>query len=230
VGVNITDPIINEPVFRSRFSNEGGVEGIRFLNNIMGTLALQELRRTWTDQAGRDVTWAEIEDLIAHADPARSVIDPDDLSFYSPGDMAGAIVAFCRRTGQHVPETRAAIARTTMESLAVKIAWARLTVEHLIGQAIEAVHIVGGGGRSGTLSQFIANATALPVRVGPIDATAVGNALVQAVALGQLDDYAQGRQIAANSFECREYTPQDLDHWQQASVKFKHLSAGLRSV
>lgn len=224
VGMNIAKPIGGDAVFESRFTNEGGVEGIRFLNNIMGTWLLQELRRIWAEQDGRDVPWVDIERMIETARPARSFIDPDDLSFYNPPDMAEAIAAFCRRTGQAVPEGRADVARTATESLALKTAWACRTVERLTKQTIEAVHIVGGGARSKVLNQMIANATGLAVQAGPYDATAVGNALVQAVALGELDSYEQGRRVVAESFESRHYVPTDADHWREAGERFAGMT------
>ena len=229
VGINIPEPIVTGDVFHSRFANEGGVEGIRFLNNMMGTWLLQELRRVWAEQDGRAMIWPELEQMAAQAGPAKSVIDPDDLSFYNPSDMAEAIISFCRRTGQALPAGRPDVVRLAMESLALKTAWACRTVERLTGLHIDAVHIVGGGGKSAMLSQFIANATGLPVRVGPYDATAVGNALVQAVALGWFGSCEEGRRVVASSFEWAEYQPSEQGYWSEATGRFDKLLSSLKN-
>lgn len=229
VGVNIPKPIVNEDVFVSRLANEGGVEGIRFLSNVMGSWLLQELRRIWSEQDNRELSWPEIEQMTAEASPLGSFIDPDDLSFYNPANMAEAIAAFCRRTGQSVPQERSAAVRIATESLALKTARVCRTIQQLTGLKLEAVHIVGGGGKSRTLSQFIANATGLDVRVGPYDATAVGNALVQAVGLGTFTSYEQARQTVATSFEYTDYQPQDQDYWQGAVARYGRLLDSLRN-
>jgi sugar (pentulose or hexulose) kinase len=223
VGIVLDRPMISDAVFASRFANEGGVEGVRFLNNVMGTWILQELRRIWKLKDGHETSWPEIEKLVADAGPAKSYINPDDLSFYNPTDMAQAIVEFCRKTGQPTPNSRGEILRVAMESLALKTAWACRTVGALTNQAIGAVHIVGGGGKSKALTQFIADATGLVVKTGPYDATAVGNAMVQAVSLGMVTDYNESRQIVAKSFESAEYAPKNVEHFASARAAFEKL-------
>jgi rhamnulokinase len=181
VGVELDAPVLTEASRAANFTNELGVDGtVRYLRNVMGLWLLQECVREW----GADT--AEL--LRAAADrPKAAVIDPDDPVFLPPGAMAARIVAACERTGQPVPEDRPAIVRCIVDSLADAHRRAVEDAQNLSGTAVDVVHIVGGGARNALLCQLTADACGLPVVAGPVEATAIGNVLVQARALGALD-------------------------------------------
>ena len=124
--------------------------------------------------------------MAAQAEPFAAVVDPDDAAFFKPGDMPERIRSFCARTGQQVPESPGAIVRCALESLALKYRWVLEKTEEMLGHRLEPIHIVGGGTQNRLLNQFTADATGRLVIAGPVEATAIGNILVQAVALGDL--------------------------------------------
>jgi sugar (pentulose or hexulose) kinase len=180
VGVELDRPVLTEESRRANFTNEGGVDGtIRYLRNVMGLWPLQESMRSW----GR----TDVASLVADAarEPAfTSVIDLDDPAFLPPGDMPARIAAACRATGQPVPESPAAYVRCIMDSLALAHRRAIRAAQDLSGRNVDAVHIVGGGARNELLCQLTADACGLPVLAGPVEATALGNVLVQARTAG----------------------------------------------
>jgi sugar (pentulose or hexulose) kinase len=181
VGVELDAPVLTEASREANFTNELGVDGtVRYLRNVMGLWLLQECVREWSADT------AEL--LRAAADrPRAAVIDPDDPVFLPPGDMPRRIVAACERTGQPVPEDRPAIVRCIVDSLADAHRRAVEDAQNLSGTAVDVVHVVGGGARNSLLCQLTADACGLPVVAGPVEATAIGNVLVQARALGALD-------------------------------------------
>jgi rhamnulokinase len=212
MGVETRRPIINRRAFKYNFTNEGGIAGrIRFLKNITGLWLLQECRRSWS--RNKNVTYEAMNRAAAAAGPARSLIDPDWTAFQKPPDMIKAIQDFYRRTGQEVLTLPADIVRSILESLALKY---RLTIDQLsrigVGR-IRTIHIVGGGSRNRLLCQFTANATGLEVVAGPIEATAIGNILVQAMAAGSINTLRQARDIVRRSFPRETYGPVDHEHW-----------------
>jgi sugar (pentulose or hexulose) kinase len=180
VGVELDRPVLTDESRRANFTNEGGVDGtIRYLHNVMGLWPLQECMRTW----GR----TDVAALLGEAarEPAfASVIDLDDPAFLPPGDMPARIVAACRASGQPIPESPAATVRCIVDSLAVAHRRAVRTAQELSGRDVDAVHIVGGGALNELLCQLTADACGLPVLAGPVEATALGNILVQARTAG----------------------------------------------
>ncbi|WP_433385667.1 rhamnulokinase [Micromonospora sp. KLBMP9576] len=180
VGVELAAPVLSEASRRANFTNESGVDGtIRYLRNVMGLWPLQESLRTW----GTD----DLATLLRHAarEPAfRSVVDLDDPVFLPPGDLPARIADACRRTGEPVPDTPAATVRCILDSLALAHRRAVRQAQLLAGRHVDAVHVVGGGARNELLCQLTADACGLPVLAGPVEATALGNVLVQARALG----------------------------------------------
>jgi len=186
VGVELDEPVLGEASRAANFTNEGGVDDrIRYLRNVMGLWLLQETLRTW-ELAGSPESLATL--LIAAGDLPQGgpLIDPDDAVFLAPGDMPVRIDDACRRTGQPAPATRVALVRCILDSLASAFASAVRDAGRLSGRPVEVVHLVGGGARNALLCQLTADACELPVLAGPVEATAIGNVLVQARARGLL--------------------------------------------
>jgi rhamnulokinase len=223
LGVETKKPVINEQALALNFTNEVGFgHSIRFLRNIVGLWIAQECRRTWAAD-GRDYTYDQLVKLAGEAEPLRSLIQPNDARFVKAGDMPSKVAGYCRQTGQPEPVTHGQIARCVLESLALLYAQQIKEIEVLTGREIKRLHIVGGGSQNALLNQFSANATGLPVLAGPVEATAVGNILVQAIALGHLADLAGLRKVVGNSFPVTEFSPQDAGVWSQARRRFEAL-------
>lgn len=223
VGMELKAPIINDQALAFNFTNEGGVENtIRLLKNIGGLWLVQESRRTWA-KAGQAYDYGQLTELAAQATPFTALIDPDDPSFALPGDMPARIGDFCRRSGQAVPAGHGQVIRCALESLALKYRWVIEKAVALTGQKVEVLHIVGGGSQNRLLNQFAANATGLPVVTGPVEATAIGNILLQMLALGDLASLSEGRALLRNSFPVETYEPQQDQAWQAAYRRFLDL-------
>jgi sugar (pentulose or hexulose) kinase len=222
LGVELPEPILTEEALNSNFTNEGGAENtVRFLKNIMGLWVLQECRRTWEKQ-GSSLDYSAIAQRAHEAVPRLAFIDPDDPRFLPPGDMPSRVQSFCRETGQPVPEGPGPIARCIFESLALKYRYVLERMEALTGRRIEVLHIVGGGGKNRFLNQMVADATRLPVWVGPTEATALGNIISQASALNEVGGLWEGRRIIARCFEPERFLPLGED-WSSACETFRHL-------
>jgi rhamnulokinase len=220
VGTEVREPIITPASLAGNVTNEGGVDGtFRFLKNVAGLWLLQECRRTWAQQ-GREYSYDELTEMAEAAPPFSALIDPDDPSFLNPSDMPRAIVEYCLRSGQTPPEGPGAIVRCALESLALKCRWVLDRIEEMRDRPIRVVHIVGGGSRSRALCRFTANAAGRPVVAGPAEATATGNILVQALALGHLSSLAEGRALLRRSFELPVYEPQDTEAWEETYGRF----------
>jgi rhamnulokinase len=216
MGAELTEPVINADSLAYNFTNEGGVGGtFRFLKNIMGLWLVQESRRTWAGQ-GESLSYGELTQMAAEAEPLRAILDPDDGDFLKPGDMPARIRAFCRRTGQPVPESKGAVVRCALESLALKYRLTLERLEEMLGRRLEPIHIIGGGTQNRLLNQFAADATGRRVVTGPIEATAIGNVLVQMMALGHIGSIKEGRRIVRTSFDVETYEPQGGDEWEEA--------------
>jgi len=223
MGIESPRPMVNETVFRHNFSNEGGVGGTtRVLKNITGLWLLQECRRAW-NQRGDSLDWETLNRLAAVAPPLRSLVDPDAPDFAVPGDMPEAIRAFCRRTGQPVPEDQGAVLRCALESIALKFRVVLGFCEELAGRRIETIHIVGGGTKNRQLCQAAADACRRRVVAGPVEATAIGNIMLQAVALGEAASIAEAREIIRRSFPVEEYEPRNAAAWDDAYERFVAL-------
>ncbi len=216
VGVEWPTAVINERSLAYNFTNEGGVDNtFRFSRNVMGLWLLQECRRTWAAQ-GDDLSYADLTRLAAQAKPFQAIIDPDHGEFFKPGDMPARIGRFCQQTGQPVPEDKGALVRCVLESLALKYRWVLERLEEMVGQRLAPVHIVGGGTQNQMLSQFTADATGLQVIAGPVEATAIGNLLVQAVALGDLSSLQEARALVRASFPTTVFEPSGQPGWDEA--------------
>jgi rhamnulokinase len=223
VGVEVAEPVINEQALALNFTNEGGVAGtVRLLKNVAGLWLLQESRRQWARE-GRDYTWEELLALAEGATPLQGLVDPDAPDFLSPGDMPAALRAFCRRTGQPEPQDVGATVRCCLESLALKYRWALEALEALTGRRLEVVRVVGGGSQNRPLCQFTADACGRPVVAGPVEATALGNLMLQAIATGRLADVTAGREAIAASVERQRYDPRPSAAWEDAFGRFCEL-------
>ena len=224
IGVELSGPLINDAVLAHNFTNEVGFGGtIRFLKNISGLWLLQELRRGWVAE-GLEVDYAEINRIAEEAAPLRSLINPNDARFLNPrADMAAEISQWCKATGQPAPESPGQFARCVLESLALLYAEYLDLIETLTSKKITTLHVVGGGSQSRLLNQFCANATGRVVLAGPVEATAIGNLLLQSVALGDLQSLEDLRRVVRDSCTVERYEPQNPTEWQQASGVFAGL-------
>jgi rhamnulokinase len=223
MGAEIPGPRIDEQVRQFNVTNEGGVGGtIRFLKNIMGLWLVQECRRAW-ERAGQAFSYDELARLAAAASPFASLVDPDDATFMLPPSMPAAIGDFCRRTGQPVPTEPGLVVRCALESLALKYRWVLDRLESLLGHRLDTIHVVGGGSQNTLLCQLTADACNRPVLAGPVEATAIGNVLVQAIGLGLLGSLSDAREVVRRSFEVVTYTPQNPETWQKPYERFRRL-------
>ncbi|MBC8254652.1 MAG: rhamnulokinase, partial [Ardenticatenia bacterium] len=220
MGVEVRDPVITPQSLDYNFTNEGGVcDTFRLLKNIMGLWLVQESRRKWTHQ-GEEFSYDELTQMASQAAPLRSVIDPDYSEFLKPGDMPGRIRAFCHKTNQPAPQSKGAIIRCALEGIALKYRWVLERVEEMLGRRLGPIHIVGGGTQNRLLSQFTADALGRPVISGPIEATATGNIIVQAMAMGHIGSLEEGRRIVRNSFDVVTYEPTGGAEWDEAYGRF----------
>jgi len=223
VGVEIDSPIINENSLKFNFTNEGGVNNsIRFLRNTMGLWLLQKCLDIWKEQ-GDSPSYNEVIEMASHAPSFRSIIDPDKGMFLNPPDMPAAISEFCRQTGQPVPEKKGEILRCIFESLALKYRFIIEKIDMMRAEPVKKLHIVGGGSQNSLLNQLSANATGLPVIAGPVEATALGNILVQAIAKKELSGIEEGRTLIKNSFPLINYEPEDREKWQEIYKEKKDM-------
>jgi rhamnulokinase len=223
MGVEIGPPLLTEQCRDFNFTNEIGFGGtVRLLKNIIGLWIVQECRREWARE-GNEFDYATLMRLAAEAPPFAALINPDDARFVAPGEMPQKISAYCRETGQPPPQTPGAIIRCVLESLALLYRHTFEKLETLLARRIQRLHIVGGGSKSELLNQFTANALGIEVVAGPVEATALGNALVQAIALGHLTSLRAARTAVANSFARTSYQPRERAAWDDASATFGRL-------
>jgi len=215
MGVEIPQAIVNDKTFQYEFTNEGGVEKtVRLLKNIMGLWLVQECRRQWACE-GADLSYAEMAALAQKAEPFARRIDVDDGSFLAPGDMPRRINDYLARTGQEPIDDKGQMVRSILENLALKYRSRMEAIEDVTGETVEVLHIVGGGIQNELLCEFTANALGKKVVTGRIEATAIGNILMQAIATGQIKSLAEARKIVRNSFELKEYEPQETSRWRE---------------
>jgi rhamnulokinase len=223
IGLEVAAPVVSEVTLAANLTNEGGVAGtIRLLRNVMGLWLIQETRRAlWP--SGAAPSYEELAELAESAPAFTAFIDPDDERFLRPGDLPARVRAFCRETGQREPGDTGTLMRVLLESLALRYA---IVVDELAaasGHPVRAIHVVGGGSNHRLLCRLTAGATGLPVRAGPVEATAIGNLAVQAIAAGELASVAEARQLVARSFPITSYEPEG--DWAEARARFASLVA-----
>jgi len=215
MGVELPSAIVNDKTFQYEFTNEGGVENtIRLLKNIMGLWLVQECKRQW-QREGQDLSYTELTQMATQAKPFFGYINCDNSDFLAPGDMPARINKCLSDTGQKTTQDKGQMVRLVLESLALKYRRVLSAIEDVTGSAVEVLHIVGGGIQNELLCQFTADATGRKVITGPIEATASGNILMQAKATGQVQSIAEAREVIRNSFEMKEYRPQNTALWEE---------------
>jgi rhamnulokinase len=205
MGMELERPLMNEAALAANFTNEAGVCGtIRLLKNIPGLWLLQECRRAWARE-GEDYSYDELIAMAREEEPSGAVLDLE--AFQAAGQSAERVMEYCRATGQPVPGNPGAVCRVILYSLAVRYREVLHTLEELTGQGVDVIHIVGGGSRNRLLNQLTADVTGRRVVAGPAEATAAGNALVQALGAGQLGSLAELRQVVRESFPVEQFNP-----------------------
>ena len=223
IGVETSQPYLGHKALEANVTNEGGVNNaIRLLQNSTGLWIVQQCRKQW-QKAGNSYSYGQLVELARAAAPLKSFIDVNDPSFLPPGDHPQLVRDFCRRTAQKEPDTVGETIRIVLESLALNY---RRTVESLLavsGCAVDVIHIVGGGMQNELLNQLTANATGRPVIAGPVEATVIGNALVQLIAIGELRDLAEGRDLVRTMSAWHHYEPQDASLWAEAYQRYCSL-------
>ncbi len=225
LGVERKEPLLSDACREANFTNEAGYAGTtRLLKNLAGMWLLQECRRAWA-AAGEVYDYAALAEAAAASEPLRSLINPNDPRFASAGGMPEKIRAACRENGEPEPRTVGEVARCILESLALLYRATLAEAEGLTGEPIRKLHVVGGGSRNRYLNQWSADATGLPVYAGPAEATAIGNLLIQAAALGVLDSPEAIRRVVRESFPPEIFTPQASARpaWEAAAARFTQL-------
>lgn len=224
MGVELKEPNITKDALEYNFTNEGGVDKtIRFLKNIMGLWLIQESKRQW-EREGEVLSFNDLEQQANAATPFESFIDPDYPAFQTPGNMPKRIREYCKMTGQKVPETKGEIIRCIAQSLAFKYRYTVEGMEAVTGKKYSVINIVGGGIKDKMICRFTANATKRVVHAGPVEATSIGNVMVQAIACGAIKDLAEARKVVKNSFDIAEYVPADSDAWDKAYEDWKKVT------
>lgn len=226
LGVELEHPNTSLQALESGFTNELGVGGkVRFLRNIAGLWLVQELRRDLEKQ-GKSYDYAQLAALAAEAEPLCTLVDPDAADLAIPGDSIAKLQGHAERTEQPVPKTPGQLARCCFESLALCYADSIEQIESLTGQRLETLYLVGGGVNNRLLNQLTADATRRKVRVGPSEATALGNALVQAMGLGIIDGIDSLREIVARSHSVEEVVPAGEEaEWSDARIRYRDMVA-----
>ncbi len=222
MGIESKKPIITDTTFKYNITNEGGICGtFRVLKNLTGLWLLQEYRRE--DIKAQEYNYPELSNICMNTASIRSVIDPDAAQFIKPESMSEAIVDYCRSKGQIVPQSIGEFVRIMLESLALAYRSTLCQLEEISGRKITQIHIVGGGSQNQALCQFTADATGLPVYAGPVEATAIGNILVQAMAKGNIQSHAELRDIVKASFPLTVYEPQHTSYWDDMYAHFLRI-------
>ena len=213
LGIESKSPIINEDSLKYNFTNEGGVGNTtRFLRNAMGMWLLEGVRNSWKNQ-GQSLSYEKIIALASEATPFKCIIDPDDPSFLNPPDMVVAIDWYCSQRQIVKPQTQGEYIRTIFESLALKYRWIIDKINSMRKFPIEKIYIVGGGCQNKLLNQFTANATGLLVYAGPVEATGLGNIMMQGIAKGIISSIDEGRRLVAQSFPSVTFYPEESAKW-----------------
>jgi sugar (pentulose or hexulose) kinase len=223
MGVELKEPIVSDKALKYNYTNEMGVGPcVRFLKNIMGLWLVQECRRYWQKQ-GHDHSYPELTTMAEQAEPFGPLIDPAHSPFLKPGEMVEKIDQFCAKTKQRTPATRGAYVRTCLESLALAYRRTLEGLQDILGKKIGIIHIVGGGCQNELLNQMTADACARPVVAGPVEATAIGNILVQAMAVGRLKSLAEARSIVRENFNVQRYDPRNAAKWDAAYQRYLEI-------
>ena len=224
LGTELDEPLIDENSRRLDITNECGLVGkTSFLKNIIGLWLIQESRRQWMRE-NQTYSFSELEEMAASCAPFASLIDPDDPVFTPAGDIPQRIRDYCRRTGQHVPQSPGEIVRCINESLAFKYRHAVEELSACTGRPYHSLYMIGGGTKSEQLCTFTANACGFPVIAGPAEATVLGNAAIQLCALGAISGLPEIRKIVRASEPVRRYEPSDVQRWAEAYQHYQEVT------
>ena len=222
-GAETKEAIITDESYATNYTNEGGVFGTyRFLHNIMGMWLQQECKRTW-EKEGKTVDYKVLDKEALTLEPFTCIVNPNYSEFEGPGNMPKRIKDYAEKTGQKAPESMAATIRAILESLALECARSVNAIAKSLPKAPKVIHMVGGGTKSSILCQFMANATGMQVVAGPIEGTSLGNALMQFIALGEIKDLNEARQVVRASEDTKTYMPQDTAAWEKAYEKYLEI-------
>jgi len=222
MGIESKIPIISNAAFKYNFTNEGGISNsYRVLKNLTGLWLLQEYRRQEIKM--QDFSYAELSNMGMNTASTGSVIDPDAPVFIKPESMSQAIADYCQSTRQPVPQSTGEFVRIILESLALSYRYTLSQLEEISGRKITQINIIGGGSQNQALCQFAADCTGLPVYAGPVEATAIGNILVQAMALGRIKSHNELREIVKHSFPLIMYEPQHTPFWDESYARFQRI-------
>ncbi|NVM27840.1 MAG: rhamnulokinase [Candidatus Helarchaeota archaeon] len=225
MGAELANPLVSEESLVNNFTNEGGIFGtIRFLKNISGLWILSECKKIW-DSDGSQTTYAQLNEDASQMKPFQFFIDPDNPVFLNPENMIEAIRQFCKSTKQSIPHSRGELVRCILESLAMKYKHVYKMLKNLLKKPFKTLHIIGGGSQNRLLSQFAANSTGLEVKTGPVEATAIGNILTQAVSQNKRIDLFDLRKIVINSFDIQTLSPQDTSEWNEVYKRFVKITS-----
>ena len=223
LGIERANPLISDASLQHNYTNELGYGGrIRFLRNILGLWLLQEMRRELV-LCGTEVDYKQLMELASTGTPFRSLIYPNEPEFLKPDRMIEKVQDFCRRTEQPAPESPAELSRCILESLALSYGDQIYQLEGIADTHIEVLHVVGGGSQNQLLNQFTANAAQRRVLAGPVEATALGNILIQAIAAGELGSLEDVREVIRRSFPIEEFTPAASGEWAEALERYRNL-------
>ncbi len=223
LGTEAASPVINDKVYDLNFTNEGGVDGsTRLLRNLPGLWFEQELLREWVSK-GAAINYDDMQTMASVSKPFTSFIDPWDASFLAPGDMTPRIVQYCKSTGQHEPMSMGEHIRCVYDSLAVLYRHALKQLESITGTEYNYIHVIGGGSRNRVMNQFTADATGRTVIAGPVEATALGNAIMQLRGIGMLTDVWEARELLKDTLDLEYYHPQSGADWDTAYTRFMEL-------
>ncbi len=222
MGIETKKPIISEKASKYNFTNEGGIcDTYRVLKNISGLWLLQEYKRE--EAKIQDYSYAALSEMGRSATSTGAVIDPDAPDFIKPESMSRAIADFCLAHSQPVPQNVGEYVRLILESLALDYRYVQKQIEEISGRRITQINIIGGGSQNTVLCQFAADATGLPVFAGPVEATAIGNILVQAMALGSIKSHPELREIVKQSFPLVAYEPHRTGNWDERYARFLQI-------
>ncbi len=221
LGAELARPVLSQTCQRYNFTNEGGVNGsVRLLKNIAGLWILQQCREHWKRE-GHQWGWEQLITLAMQVPPMQSIIDTDAEPFVAASNMPGAIAEFCRHTGQKVPQSEGEIVRCTLQSLALRYRLTLGFLEEVVGHHFNTIHMVGGGVQNRLLCQMTADACGRLIVAGPVEATAIGNVMMQAIGSGRLGSVSEARQLVRSARDIAHYEPRDSGRWDEGLERLK---------
>lgn len=223
-GTELEKPVVNDITYEMSVTNEGGFGGaIGFVKNISGLWLIQESRRQWKKE-GKDYSFADLEKAALESEKFKSFIDPDDSSFAIPGNMPERVREYCKKTGQHVPETTGEVMRCIYESLAMKYRLVFEKIKRCVDKNYDTINMIGGGTKDTLLCKMTACACNTTVVTGPVEATALGNVCVQLIASGDIKNISHARKIIADGENLKTYEPYETEEWEKAYKKFVEVT------